>query len=221
MSPKQYKKVKLYRTLKVLFYCCGLPLFVFAVFCTAIKFIGHDPFNGEATFTKSLDMLQVYERTLSGSSLWGVWCAFGIWAVIAVFQIIFAKTIKNRRARMFATVAITLVMMLGALLIIDTVYARKIDGFTNPINGNYTEGLRDNVPDGVTMEDYRTQLSYYRTISSNAAKKDMSKNLIDKIDLLKRVYNVDMEGYDKIGSAGNVSNDAITYATVISATGNA
>lgn len=216
MSPKQYKKVKLYRALKVLFYCCGLPLFVLAVFFTAVKFIGHDPFNGEATFTRSLDMLQVYERTLSGSSLYGVWCAFGIWAVIAVFQIIFAKTIKNRRARMFATVAITLVLMLGALLVVDTLYARKMDGFTNPINGEHTDGLKDQVPDGVTMNDYRTQLSYYRTISTNAAKKDLTNNLIEKINLLKKVYNVEMEGVDKIGSAGNVSNDPVTYASVIS-----
>ncbi|MBQ3754894.1 MAG: hypothetical protein II867_01900, partial [Clostridia bacterium] len=187
MSPKQYKKVKLYRALKILFYCCGLPLFVLAVFFTAVKFIGHDPFNGQATFTESINMMQSYERTLAGSSLYGVWCAFGIWAIIAVFQIIFAKTIKNRRARMFATVAITLVLMLGALLVVDTLYARKIDGFTNPINGEHTNGLRDDLPDGVTVEDYRTQLSYYRTISTEAAKKDLSKNLIDQIDLLKRV----------------------------------
>ena len=238
MSPKQYKKVKLYRALKILFYCCGLPLFVLAVFCTAVKFIGHDPFNGEATFTNSLNMMQSYERTLSGSSLFGVWSAFAIWLIIAVFQIIFAKTIKNRRARMFATVAITLVLMMGALLAVDTVYERKIDGFTNPINGTHTDGMRDELqtkldlfdqfgedePDGkiidalsgITMEDYRTQLSYYRTISTEAYKKDMTKKLIDKIDLLKRVYNVEMEGKDKIGSAGSVSNDPITYATIIS-----
>ncbi len=220
MSPKQYKKVKLYRALKILFYCCGLPLFVLAVFFTAVKFIGHDPFNGQATFTESINMMQSYERTLAGSSLYGVWCAFGIWAIIAVFQIIFAKTIKNRRARMFATVAITLVLMLGALLVVDTLYARKIDGFTNPINGEHTNGLRDDLPDGVTVEDYRTQLSYYRTISTEAAKKDLSKNLIDQIDLLKRVYNVQMEGKDKIGSAGSVSNDPITYATIIDDDGN-
>ena len=109
MSPKQYKRVKLYRALKVLFYCCGLPLFVLAVFFTAVKFIGHDPFNGAAILTDSSDIMESYERTLGGSSLYGVWCAFGIWAIIAVFQIIFAKTIKNRRARMFATVAVTLV----------------------------------------------------------------------------------------------------------------
>ncbi|MBQ9276863.1 MAG: hypothetical protein IJ226_04655, partial [Clostridia bacterium] len=216
MSPKQYKKVKLYRVLKVLFYCCGLPLFIFAVYCTAVKFIGHDPFNGNATFTDSLGVMQSYERTLSGSSLTGVWCAFGLWGVIAIFQIIFAKTIKNHRARMLATVAITLVMMLGALLVIDTVYARKIDGFTNPINGEHTDGLRDNLPDGVTVESYRTQLSYYRTISTEAAKKNMTQNLIDKVSLLKNVYNVEMEGKDKIGTAGNVSNDPVTYATIIS-----
>ena len=88
MSPKQYKKVKLYRALKILFYCCGLPLFVLAVFFTAVKFIGHDPFNGQATFTESINMMQSYERTLSGSSLFGVWSAFAIWLIIAFFQII-------------------------------------------------------------------------------------------------------------------------------------
>ncbi len=216
MSPKQYKKVKLYRALKVLFYCCGLPLFVLCVFFTAVKFIGHDPFNGAAIFTDASDIMESYERTLGGSSLYGVWCAFGIWGIIAIFQIIFAKTIKNRRARMFATVAITLVLMLGALLVIDTVYARKIDGWTNPISGEHTNGLRDEAPEGVVVEDYRTQLSYYRTISTEALKKDLTRNLIDKVDLLKRVYNVEMEGKDKIGSAGNVSNDPITYATIIS-----
>ena len=136
MSPKQYQKARLWRILKVVFYCFGLPLFTFAVFLTSIKFIGHDPFTGHATATEYLGMFQGYERFFTGSALMGVWLAFGIWAIIAIFQIIFAKTIKNRRARMFATVAVTLILMLGALLVIDTLYAAKFDGVTNPITGS-------------------------------------------------------------------------------------
>ena len=216
MSPKQYKKVKLYRALKVFFYCLGLPLFVIAVFCSAVKFIGHDPFNGTASWTTALGMFESYERMMTGPSLMGVWFAFAIWAIIAVFQIIFTKCIKNRRARMFATVAITLVLMLGALLTIDTVYSAKFDGLTNPITGEHTKGLVEEAPDGVVVKDYRTQLSYYRTISTTGEKKDMTKLLIAKIDQIKRVYNVNMEGMNKIGAAGNVNNDPITYATIIS-----
>ena len=51
---QQYKKVKLYRTLKVVFYMLGLPLFLTAVCFTAVRFISHDPFMGEATFTAEL-----------------------------------------------------------------------------------------------------------------------------------------------------------------------
>ena len=216
MSPKQYQKVKLWRVLKVLFYCLGLPLFTFAVFLTSIKFIGHDPFNGHATATAYLGMFQGYERFFTGSALMGVWLSFGIWAIIAIFQIIFAKTIKNRRARMFATVAITLVLMLGALLVIDTVYSAKFDGVTNPITGEHTKGLSETAPDGVEVKDYRTLLSYYRTVSTTGQKKNMTTLLIDKIDAIERVYNVEWDGMDKTGTAGNVGNDPITYATIIS-----
>jgi len=216
MSPKQYQKVRLWRVLKVLFYCLGLPLFTFAVFLTAIKFIGHDPFNGHATNTAALGMFQSYEGMMSGSALTGVWFSFAIWAVITVFQIIFTKMIKNRRARMFATVAVTLVLLLGALLVIDTVYAAKFDGVTNPTTGQHTPGLSETAPDGVEVKDYRTLLSYYRTISTSGQKKNMTKLLIDKIDTIERVYNVEWDGVDKIGTAGNVGNDPVTYATVIS-----
>lgn len=55
---QQYKKVKLYRTLKVVFYMLGLPLFLVAVCFTAVRFIGHDPVYGRNHFHDGVGLFQ-------------------------------------------------------------------------------------------------------------------------------------------------------------------
>lgn len=77
-----------------------------------------------------------------------------------------------------------------------------------------------NAPEGVVVEDYKTQLSYYRTFTSNAVKKNDTLNLIAQVDLLQHVYNVEMEGVDKGGTAGNIANKPVSYYNVIDADGN-
>ncbi len=204
MSQKQLKKVKKYRALKVAFYFLGLPLFVFAVGLTAIKYIGHDPFVGTSEFTASLGFFEGYQRLITSPALFGIWLALGIWLLISVFHLIIAKTVKSRRARMFAVVAFTLVVMLGCMLGMDAIFDAKINK------------IIEEAPAGVTVEDYRTQLSYYRTISTYYQKKNLSKLLMARIEELEKVYNVEMQGIDKSGVAGNINNKPVTYGNVIS-----
>lgn len=102
---------------------------------------------------------------------------------------------------MLSVLAVCLVVMLGAGFVMDAVFEAKV-----------TE-IMQNAPAGVEVKDYKTQLSYYRNLSSNAVKKNDTLNLIDKVDLIQKVYNVEMEGANKGGTAGNIANKPVTYWT--------
>ncbi len=205
---QQTKKVKLYRTLKVLFYFLGLPLFIFAVFITAIRFLGNDPFGGTSNFTSSLGFLMGYEQLFTSHAMLGVWLAFAVWLVISIIHLILSKTVKSRRVRMFAVVAVCLVVLLGGSLVMDAVFDAQITS------------IQENAPDGVVVDDYKTQLSYYRRVSANKAGEGLTDKLIDQVEQLCRVYNVQMGGIDKRGTAGNTANKPITYYNVIDDEGN-
>lgn len=206
---QQYKKVKHYRNLKIAFYALGLPLFLLAVFFTSVRFLGHDPFMGGTEITTQLGFFKQVESYITAPALYGVWIGFGVWAFITIVHIILSKTVKNARVRMFAVVAVCMVAMLGTGLVLDVVYEGKVADLQEKYANT-----------GVSIPDYKTQLSYYRTLSSNAAKKSETTKLIDQIGLLKNVYNVEMEGADKSGAAGNISNKPITYYNIIDDEGN-
>ncbi len=201
---KQYQKVKLYRTLKVVFYFLGLPLFIFAVFCTAIKFMGEDPFVGTAGGTLQLGFFIGYERFITSPALFGIWCAVGVWALISICHIILSKTVKSRRARMFALLAIILVIMLGGTLVMDAVFDAKIDK------------MIADAPAGVTIQDYKSQLSYYTHVSYARKVKDLTNSLKTQVQLLEKVYNVEWQGVDKVGVSGNIANKPVDYYHIIS-----
>lgn len=209
---QQYQKVKLYRALKIAFYMLGLPLFMVAVFFTTVKFLGHDPFMGDTVTTSALGFFMQIESYITAPALYGVWIAFALWAFISIVHIILAKTVKSSRVRMFAVVATCLVVMLLTGFVMDAVFEAQIEGIAADAKKKYG--------DGVTVADYKTQLSYYRTLSSNAASKSETTKLIEKIDLLKKAYNVGMEGQDKGGVAGNIGNKPVTYGYLIDDEGN-
>lgn len=206
---QQYKKVKLYRTLKVVFYMLGLPLFLTAVCFTAVRFISHDPFMGEATFTAELGFFQQAESYVTAPALYGVWIGFAVWAFISIVHIILSKTVKNTRVRMFSVIAVCMATMLITGVIMDAVLEKKVTELQTQYEGT-----------GVVVNDYKTQLSYYRTVSSNAVKKNDTLKLIAQVDLMKNVYNVEMTGANKTGVAGNISNKPVTYYSIIDDEGN-
>lgn len=206
---QQYKKVKLYRNLKIAFYMLGLPLFLLAVFFTSVRFLGHDPFMGTTEITTELGFFKQVESYITAPALYGVWIGFGVWAFITIVHIILSKTVKNARVRMFSVIAVCMVAMLGTGLVLDVVYEAKVADLQEQYEGT-----------GVTIDDYKTQLSYYRHLSSNASSKDMTTKLIEQISLLEDVYNVEMEGANKSGTAGNIANKPITYYSIIDDNGN-
>lgn len=202
---QQFKKVKLYRTLKTVFYILGLPLFFFAVFLASVKFIGRDPFIGES----DAGLFTFYLRWISAPALYGIWIAAGIWAFIAIVQIVFGKIIKNYRTRMIAVIAVTLIVMLGSMFIMDISFSKQADN------------LAANAPEGVTVHDYKTQLSYYRALTSSSATGGSSytDKIISQVELLQKVYHVDMYGANKGGTAGNIGHNPVYYDNIISDSG--
>lgn len=207
---RQIKKVKKYRTLKVVFYFLGLPLFILAVLLTSIRFIGHDPFVGGAELMGAFAMLTEHEAQITSPALFGIWLAFGVWLIISVVHLILSKTVKSRRVRMFSVLAVVLVIMLGGTLLMDTIFDIQIDRMREEHIELYGED------DGVVIEDYRTQLSYYRTVSSFAKAKGYTNKLIDQVNTLEKVYHVGYYGDNRSGVAGNISNKPATYGNVIS-----
>lgn len=201
---RQFKKVKLFRTLKVAFYMLGFPLFIGVVFLSIIRYLGHDPFVGEANLTQSTSIFKSAEMMITSPALYGLWIALGIWLIISIVHIILSKTVKSPRARMISVVALTMVVMMGCAFGMDAVFESKI-----------TE-MRENAPAGVVVNDYKTQLSYYRHLSSNGQGKNDTLALIDKVNTLQDAYHVKLAGEDWSGTAGNISNKPITYYNIIS-----
>ncbi len=163
---RQIKKVKLYRVLKAVFYSLGLPLFVVAVFLASVRFIGNDPFTGSTDLGYQLGFFHDINKIFTAPALYGLWIALGIWLLIAIVHIVLAKTVKNRRVRALSVTAFTLVVMMCALFGMDAAMSARVDS------------IYANAPAGVTAQDYKTLLSYYRTVSSAAHKKNLTESLI-------------------------------------------
>lgn len=197
-------KVKQYRATKVVFYLLGLPLFVLVVFLSSIRFIGNDPFTGNSEWATQLGFFKDINILFTSPALYGVWIAFGMWLLIAIVHIILSKTVKSRRARTLSVVAFTLVVMLGGMFVIDGVLGAKV------------AAIAENAPSGVVVQDYKSQLSYYRTVSSGKHSANMTELLIDQVETLEKVYHVEMEGVNKTGVAGAISNKPVTYYDIIS-----
>lgn len=194
MDQRSRSKIKLFRTLKVAYYCLGLPLFVVAVLATAWTFLGYTPFSnyggGALTFKSAIGII-------TSPAMVSVWVALGIWAVIAVVQIILSFTVKNSRARTLVISVVMLVVMLGPVLIMDAVFTSKLNTIAAEA---YT---------GVTVADYKTQLSTYHPKSSGAS--NSTKDFVETVNNFNRIFNVEMKSDNKAASANNTADTPVYY----------
>ncbi len=200
---KQVKRAKRYRILKVLFYFLGLPLFIFTVFLTSISMLGHAPYVGTSKITSTIGTLTYFESLLTSPALYGFWLAVVLWLTVSIIHIILSKTVKNRRVRLFTVLVCIFVFMFGGTLLMDTVLDAKL---TN---------LAASAPEGVTIDDYKTELSYYRAHSAQY-RDDRTLSLIDAVKNKLNVYNVGLTGGNSGGTATNMENKPITYYNIIS-----
>ncbi len=197
----QQDKIMLFRVLKVVFYCLGLPLFFMAVLALSTMFLGEAPFAG-AVEDKMFASLLV---PLKGTALYGVWIALGIWAFLGAMQILFHYVIKNRRVRMIVTTCVILVTMLVPVFVMDAVFTKQIDA------------IAASAPDGVKVESYKTQLSYYKTVTSsggtsNGKMKSRTDELIKNVEKALMAYNISYNASFQDGTASTYNNVPITYA---------
>lgn len=146
-------KVKLFRTLKVVFYCLGLPLFVFAVIITAAtEYVGEFAYAGSANSELFASMKVLF----NGTALYGLWVAAGVWLLIAIVHIITVATVKNRRARTLIVAAVTLVVMLVPIVAMDVAV---------PI---YLEKLQSEAPEGIEYASYADEKGWFYTRTSGS-----------------------------------------------------
>lgn len=189
------KKARNFRGLKIAFYCLGLPLFVASVIIACIPFFNHDPFMANATNA----MFAKYVSVVFGTGMYGVWLAFAAWAIIALITIIVGNTMKSFRAKTVVVVACILIVMLGSVLVCDLMMDKGI------------KEVAANAPDGVVVNNYKNQLSFYRTVTSS--RKTTTRVLESYTDVLSNrvqaflnIYNIFYYDYifnEKATNAGN------------------
>ena len=201
MDQSSKNKVKLFRTLKVVFYCLGLPLFALAVVLTAAtEYVGEFAYTGMA----ETELFASMKVLFNGTALYGVWVAAGVWLIIAISHIIIAKTVKNRRARTFIVAAVTLVVMLVPVVVMDIAIPIRLDR------------IQADAPEGVTIASYEDEKGHFYTRTSaswTANGKYESNNyyFVTAVENFLKTYNIGMYGGTKSGTANNTSNTPVTY----------
>ena len=201
MDQSSKNKVKLFRTLKVVFYCLGLPLFALAVVLTAAtEYVGEFAYVGMA----ETELFASMKVLFNGTALYGVWVAAGVWLIIAISHIIITKTVKNRRARTFIVAAVTLVVMLVPVVVMDIAIPIRLDR------------IQADAPEGVTIASYEDEKGHFYTRTSaswTADGKYESNNyyFITAVEGFLKTYNIGMYGGTKSGTANNTSNTPVTY----------
>ena len=212
MDQRSKNKVKLFRTLKVVFYALGLPLFMFAVIITAAtEYVGEFAYNGPAATELFANMKVLF----NGTALYGVWIAAGVWLLIAVMQIIFTKVVKNRRARTLLVGIVTLVVMLVPVVVLDLVIPVKLDAIASEL------------PEGVTIASYADEKGHFYTRTSaswtpNGKYESNNYYFVQGVDGFLRTYNIGMYGGTKSGTANNTANTPVTFGRLFNdATGKA
>ena len=201
MDQRSKNKVKLFRTLKVVFYALGLPLFAFAVVITAAtEYVGEFAYNGSADSEIARSMKVLF----NGTALYGVWVAAGVWLLIAVIHIILTKTVKNRRARTLLVGIVTLVVMLAPVIVMDLVIPVKLDS------------IAAELPEGVTIASYQDEKGHFYTRTSASwtpSGKYESNNyyFVTGVESFLKTYNIGMYGGTKSGTANNTVNAPVTF----------
>ena len=201
MDQRSKNKVKLFRTLKVVFYALGLPLFAFAVVITAAtEYVGEFAYNGSA----ATELFASMKVLFNGTALYGVWVAAGVWLLIAVIHIILTKTVKNRRARTLLVGIVTLVVMLAPVIVMDIVIPVKLDS------------IAAELPEGVTIASYQDEKGHFYTRTSASwtpSGKYESNNyyFVTGVESFLKTYNIGMYGGTKSGTANNTANAPVTF----------
>lgn len=190
-------KIKFYRNLKVLFYCLGLPLFVFAVIITTTwLFAGEDPYMGSGGSTTVIWL----QNQVTGSGPYGIWIAFGVWLLVAVVQVILRKTMHNRRARTVIVAVIALLAMGVPIVVMDIVLPASL------------ADIQATAPEGVTVKSYGLQLS--DLVGKTGSPIGDAHSFLSQVSSVTRAYNIGYYDGTKSGLADNTSNIPVTYESL-------
>ena len=188
-------KIKLYRNLKVLFYCLGLPLFVLAVMFTATwLFVGEGPYMGSGGSTTVIWL----QNQLAGSAMYGIWVALGVWLLVAIVHLIVRKTVKNRRARTMIVAIVALVAMLTPVVVMDIVMPIEL------------EKLEESSPEGVTIASYKTELSEL-VRKTGGPGGGVVQSFLSQVNSVTSAYHIGYGDSSRTGFADNTSNDPVSY----------
>ena len=196
MDQRSKKKIKLFRTLKVFFYCLGVPLFVLAVMLSAgLDFVGELPFSVNEPV---LGVNEGIESVFFGSGLYGVWVAFGVWLVIAIIHIILKKTVHNTRARTMLVAVVTFVVMLVPVVVMDIVMPMQLDKLAE-----------ETAADGVVIPSYKEQLANY--VIKGEVREGYTAEFCEQVEKLLDVYHIEFEPVISNGIASNAANMPVRY----------
>lgn len=197
----EQKKAKLFRVLKIAYYCLGFPLFFLVVLSLVMQNYGHVPFMGPAS-----GQFIALKRVFTSPAMYAIWIALALWGATVIVQILCNYLIKNRNTRVITVMAVMLVILLLPIFVIDGVYTARI------------EDIEASAPEGVVVKDYKTHLSYYRTYTSQGNNPNGSPMKVSYTDNIKQqmlqfctAYNLPYHGTMFQSTAGSFENEGLRY----------
>lgn len=155
---KMRKKHKQYSFLQTLCYLLGFPLLILLVFFGSTSMIYDD------AFTKT--------------RLYGLAAVVAIWLIVTLLQIIVCIVSKNKSTRTVWSMLFAIIFVIGGAFAFDIYAEKQIES----VQEEYAAYK------GVEVKDYKYQINYYETITSN--KTDLTDKYSDMVNEFCTIYNV-------------------------------
>lgn len=160
-------KITIFRVLKVISYCAGLPLMALLVWKDSLILFNSD----------------VYKDT----ALNGLYIAFAVWAFVTLAQIGISFLLKGnqkRDVRLISFIAAALIATIVPALIIDTVYNSKLENIA-----------AEQEQYDVDVEAYNKLAAWYKPLTED--KDIYAELLSEDVDDFCRIYNIKYLGKNK------------------------
>ncbi len=146
----------------------------------------------------------IYNEAFTDTWYYGLVAVVGLWLVVSILQVLFALICRSKNGRAMFGMIITLVVMIGGAVAFD-IFAEK----------QFEKIAEENEVYGITMKDYKYQINYYQTLTTD--KKSLTDSYVEDVERFCRVYNINVKGkcfsddYNMDGSLPEYDKDRDAY----------
>lgn len=122
----------------------------------------------------------IYDDAFAKTRLYGLAAVVAIWLVVTLLQIIVCIFSKNKNTRSLWSMLFAIIFVIGGAFAFDLYAEKQI----NTVQEKYEAK-------GVIVKDYKYQINYYQTVTSNKA--DLTDNYKAMVDEFCAIYNVKVQ----------------------------